>query len=76
MAATKADIVDSVSKRIAMTKNRSFEVVETMLELMKKALEDGEDVLVSGIILTDWWVQEFPILSFIKHRQRCGHRDG
>ena len=48
MAVTKADIVDSVSKRLGMTKNRSFEVFETTLGLMKKALEDGEDVLVSG----------------------------
>ena len=31
-----------------MTKNRSFEVVETMLELIKKTMEDGEDVLISG----------------------------
>ena len=48
MAVTKADIVDSVSKRLGMTKNRSFEVVETMLELIKKTMEDGEDVLISG----------------------------
>ena len=48
MAVTKADIVDSVSKRLGMTKNRSFEVVETMLELINKTMEDGEDVLISG----------------------------
>ena len=48
MAMTKADIVDSVSKRLGMTKNRSFEVVETMLEVIKKTMEAGEDVLISG----------------------------
>ena len=48
MAVTKADIVDSVSKRVGIPKKRSFEVVETMLELIRKTLEDGEDVLISG----------------------------
>ena len=48
MAVTKADIVDSVSKQLGMTKNRSFEVVETMLGLIKKTIEDGEDILISG----------------------------
>jgi integration host factor subunit alpha len=48
MALTKADIADSVSKRVGMTRNRSLDVVETLLELMKKTLEDGEDVLITG----------------------------
>jgi integration host factor subunit alpha len=48
MALTKADIADSLSKELGMTKNRSFEVVETVLDLIKKTLGDGEDVLISG----------------------------
>jgi integration host factor subunit alpha len=29
-------------------KNRSSEIVETLLEIIKKALESGDDVLMSG----------------------------
>jgi integration host factor subunit alpha len=48
MAITKADIADSLSKELGMTKNRSFDVVETVLDLIKKNLAEGEDVLISG----------------------------
>jgi integration host factor subunit alpha len=48
MAITKADIADSLSKELRMTKNRSFDVVETVLDLIKKNLAEGEDVLISG----------------------------
>jgi integration host factor subunit alpha len=48
MALTKADIADLLSKEFGMTKNRSFEVVETVLDLIKKNLAEGEDVLISG----------------------------
>ncbi|MBW2173699.1 MAG: integration host factor subunit alpha [Deltaproteobacteria bacterium] len=48
MTVTKADIVDSVSKRLGMPKRRSAEVVESMLEVVKKTLGNGEDVLISG----------------------------
>ena len=48
MAVTKADIVDFVSKRLEMPRRRSAEVVESMLEVVKKTLENGEDVLISG----------------------------
>jgi integration host factor subunit alpha len=48
MALTKTDIVDALSKDLRMTKNGSFEVVETVLDLIKKNLAEGEDVLISG----------------------------
>ena len=48
MALTKNDVARSLSKELGMTKNRSFEVVETVLDLIKKTLADGEDVLISG----------------------------
>jgi len=31
-----------------MTKNRSAEILETCLEIIKSTLESGEDVLISG----------------------------
>ena len=48
MTLTKANIVDAVAKQISYPKNQSFEVIETLLEIIKRTLESGEDVLVSG----------------------------
>ena len=48
MALTKADIVQSIHTQLGITKNKSSEIVETVLELMKKALESEDDVLISG----------------------------
>ena len=48
MNLTKDDIVEVVAKEIGFPKNQSVELVETLLELIKKTLESGEDVLVSG----------------------------
>ena len=33
---------------IGYTRNKSFEIVEIMLELIKAAQESGEDVMISG----------------------------
>ncbi len=48
MTLTKVDIVESIKEQIGFTKNQSFETIETLFEIMKKTLESGEDVLVSG----------------------------
>jgi integration host factor subunit alpha len=48
MALTKIDIVDSIADKIGYTKNLSFQILETLLEIMKMTLESGEDVLISG----------------------------
>ena len=48
MSLTKDDIVEAVAKEIGFQKNQSVELVETLLELIKKTLESGEDVLASG----------------------------
>ena len=48
MGLTKIEIINSISEQIGYPKNRSSEIVETLLELIKKALESGDDVLVSG----------------------------
>ena len=48
MTLTKADIVEAVAEQNGYTKERSFKVVETLLEMIKSALESGEDVLLSG----------------------------
>jgi integration host factor subunit alpha len=48
MALTKIQIVESIQNQTGFTKNRSSEIVETLLEIIKNTLESGEDVLISG----------------------------
>ena len=48
MPLTKAKIIEKVSTRNGFTKKLSTETVETLLESIKKTLESGEDVLISG----------------------------
>jgi integration host factor subunit alpha len=48
MTLTKANIVKAVTEQIGYPNNQSFEIIETLLEMMKRTLESGEDVLVSG----------------------------
>ncbi|MDH3574883.1 MAG: integration host factor subunit alpha [Deltaproteobacteria bacterium] len=48
MTLTKANIVEVVAEHIGFTNKRSFEIVETLLEIIKGSLESGEDVLISG----------------------------
>jgi integration host factor subunit alpha len=47
MALTKSDIVASVHN-LGLTKKKSVEVIESLLEIIKRSLESSEDVLISG----------------------------
>ena len=47
MALTKNDIVAKVND-LGFTKKKSIETVESLLEIIKSTLEEGDDVLVSG----------------------------
>lgn len=48
MSLTKTDLIDSIYNQVELSKTRSTRVVESVLEIMKKTLEHGEDVLISG----------------------------
>jgi integration host factor subunit alpha len=48
MNLTKSQIVESVQNQTGFPKNKSSEIVETLLEIIKSTLESGEDVLASG----------------------------
>jgi integration host factor subunit alpha len=48
MTLTKAQMVESVQNQIGLLRNRSSEIVETLLEIIKNTLASGEDVLISG----------------------------
>ena len=47
MTITKAHIVEAVAEQIGYTKNQSFEMIEALLEIIKRTLESREDLLVS-----------------------------
>ena len=48
MTLTKAQIVESIHNQTDLPKNRSLQIVETFLEIIKGTLESREDVLISG----------------------------
>jgi integration host factor subunit alpha len=48
MALTKAAIVERMADKLGLPVNKSRETVESLLEIIKSALESGDDVLVSG----------------------------
>jgi integration host factor subunit alpha len=47
-ALTKNDIAHSIDTRLDLPKSKSFEVIESLLEIIKRTLENGEDFLISG----------------------------
>ncbi len=48
MTLTKAQIIDSIPEELGISRKKSVEVVETLLEIIKRQMENGEDVLISG----------------------------
>ena len=48
MALTKAELARNLHACTGFSKEKSIEIVETTLELMKKQLEEGKDILISG----------------------------
>jgi integration host factor subunit alpha len=48
MTITKADIIDSLYTSTDLTKTQSAELVNSLTEIMKRTLENGEDILITG----------------------------
>jgi integration host factor subunit alpha len=48
MTLTKKDIVEHLQNELGLPKNQTIKIVESLLELIKSALDSGEDLLVSG----------------------------
>ena len=48
MSLTKNHLIDSVHSHLNLPKTRSAHLVDSHLETIKKTLENGEDVLISG----------------------------
>jgi integration host factor subunit alpha len=48
MTLNKADIIDSHYNSTDLTKAQSAELVDSLLEVMKRTLVNGEDILIIG----------------------------
>jgi integration host factor subunit alpha len=48
MTLTKAKIVEDLFGKNPFTKGESTRIIETLFEIMKQTLENGEEVLISG----------------------------
>ena len=48
MGLTKAFIIDRIYNNCGFSKSKATELTESILEIIKKSLESGEDVLITG----------------------------
>lgn len=48
MTLTKNHIIDSIQDSLGFSRNKSAEITETLLELIKKTLEAGDPMMISG----------------------------
>jgi integration host factor subunit alpha len=48
MTLTKADIVEYIRNDLGFPRKKSSDVMEIFLEILKKSLENGDDILISG----------------------------
>ena len=48
MTITKETLINKIYNQVGLSKARSKQVVEALIEIIKRSLENGEDVLISG----------------------------
>ena len=48
MTLTKANIVEKIANQNGLSRSQSRAIIETLVEAIKRTLESGEDVLISG----------------------------
>jgi len=48
MTLTKAHLMDAIQNDIGLSRKQSSELIESMVEIIKNTLENGENVLISG----------------------------
>lgn len=48
MTLTKDSIIDSIYSNTDLKRSQAAVIIETIFEIVKKTLESGEDVLISG----------------------------
>ena len=45
---TKADIIESLYDQVGLSKRESADIVETLFDIIKETLENGENIKLSG----------------------------
>lgn len=63
MTLTKEDFVNSIKNRLDLQKKKSAAMIDSLLEIVKKTLENGEDILISGF-------GKFCVKETFEHRGR------
>lgn len=48
MTLTKAQIIDNIQNHLRFSKKETTDIVENLLEIMKRTMQSGDDVLISG----------------------------
>jgi integration host factor subunit alpha len=48
MTLTKSHLIDAIAEQNGFIKTQSSEILETLLEIIKRSLESGDDVMVSN----------------------------
>lgn len=48
MACTKLTIIEKIAQKNNLLPSEAKATIETLLEIMKKTLESGEDIMISG----------------------------
>lgn len=48
MSLTKETIISDIYNQVGLSKTRSRSSIETLFDIVKKTLENGEDILISG----------------------------
>ncbi|RLC31880.1 MAG: integration host factor subunit alpha [Deltaproteobacteria bacterium] len=48
MTLTKADLIDAINTNHDLSRQKCAQLVESLLEIIKQTLENGEDILISG----------------------------
>ncbi len=48
MALTKTIIAEKIQTRLNLSRTDTYEVLEEFLEIIKKTIENGEDIMISG----------------------------
>jgi integration host factor subunit alpha len=46
MTLTKSNIAEAIQNENGYSKDQALEIVETLIEIIKKSLESGDDVLI------------------------------
>lgn len=48
MTLTKTEMIKSIQNQFGLSQNKSTDIFDSFLEIIKASLENGEDVMISG----------------------------